>query len=179
MSDDDVDPTILASRIHTPGCIWSYSFEATDQLGVLHEDDAEAYDLLMAMTRRARLTGIPPAENNNVEGARHPTHRVPVGRLVLDLPDHNFTKERPMPWAGELYAESSDGQTLYRLYFIERRATPEGVTIEIVGSGVGQKPANDDGYDPTSQTAEIKDAMHSGIERCLNTKTTWRRWNAA
>ncbi|RPA65745.1 hypothetical protein EF294_03125 [Gordonia oryzae] len=141
--------------------------------------DSEAYDLLIALTNRARLQGIAPTQNNSLEGVSHPSHRVPVGERVMDLPDHNFTPERPMPWAGELYAESSDQLTLYRLYFIERRATPEGATIEIVGSGLGAKPANDATYDPNQQTVEIKDAMHSGIDRCLNMRTTWRRWNAA
>ncbi|WP_345000452.1 hypothetical protein [Tsukamurella soli] len=174
----DHSPAILASRIHTPGCPWSWTFDCEDDLSLLREEDEEAAEMLDAKVRWAFEKGLPPTENSNRHDRRRVTHRCPVGDRVLELDDNGFTDDRPMPWAGELYAESHDCRTLYRLYFVERRAEWAGETDEIVASGLGSKPvAEDASWTSDDQTRTIRDAMHSGIERCVNVRRVWRRWN--
>lgn len=85
-----------------------------------------------------------------------------------------------MPWTGELYAESEDGQTLFRLYFAERRSSWAPPTTDIVGCGVGTKPvAENTDWTPDQQTDSIWNAMNSAIDFCINTRFVWRKWNTA
>jgi hypothetical protein len=136
-------------------------------------------ELLEAMASRAYRHGLEPEENASTENPRHPTHRCPVGARVADLADHGFSDVNPMPWAGELYADSSDGRTLYRLYFIEERAQWASLTETIVGAGVGSKPvAEDTGWSSAAQTADIHRAMQAGTLSCRNVQRVWRRWNS-
>ncbi|MEV6333479.1 hypothetical protein AB0M12_02070 [Nocardia vinacea] len=103
-----------------------------------------------------------------------------MGDRVAAMPGQQFDDQTPMPWTGELYAESHDNRTLYRLYFIEGRKTWTSVTDEIVGSGVGSKPVDETtGWRSDDQTREIHDAMVSGVTRCSNIGKHWRRWNTA
>lgn len=169
---------VLASRIHFPGCPWHWSQECEDDIRQHREDDEEAIELLLALARQAYRSGLEPVQNSNQTGARNPTHRCPVGGQVRHLPDHGFSTQNPMPWVGELYAESTDCQSLYRLYFIERRPEWEPPTTDIVGSKVGWKPVSE-GTDWTSedQTRDILAAMRSGSTFCRNTQHVWRRWD--
>lgn len=170
----------LASRIHQPGCLWGWSAEGTEQIAELRARDPEAADMLVVQTMRAYEEGLPPRENTNKDGHRHASHRCPVGSQVQKLPDHGFSAQRPMPWTGELYAESADCRTLFRLYFLERRETWKSSTNEIVASGVGEKPVDEDtDWTSDDQTRDIHEAMKSGITRCENLKHVWRPWNTA
>lgn len=169
------------SRIHTAGCPWHYTSECDDHFRDLRTVDEEAADMLAAMARRAFRDGILPAENNGNPGrSRYPTHRCPVGERVAELQDSKFAPDRQdMPWAGELYAESSDGETHYRLYFIERRPNWRPPTEAIVGAGIGSKPTDETtGWKSEDQTREIHDAMVSGVAFCNNTGYKWRRWDS-
>ncbi|RBO92478.1 hypothetical protein DFR74_103121 [Nocardia puris] len=100
---------------------------------------------------------------------------------MKDLPDCRFdAADLPLPWTGELYAESHDRRTMYRLYFIEARPTWMAVTDEVVASGIGAKPAWDDpDWSSEVQTRQIHDAMLSGVTRCGNVRKRWRRWDSA
>ena len=170
-------PEALASRIHQPSCPWIHTNEHTEDVGQARRMDPEAVDILEALERYAQRSGLPPTENNNHSGRRHPTHRCPVGDRVSD---DEFSDDRPKPWTGELCAQSSDGRMLFRLYFIERRPKWDAPTELIVGCGIGTKPVAEDGsWTSADQTADILKAMNSGIEYCLNTKHVWRRWNSA
>lgn len=169
------------SRIHTPDCPWHYTSECDSAFASLRAADEEAAEILEALARRAFRHGIPPAENNSNPDARgYPTHRCPVGDRVPGLPGSKFAPDRQdMPWTGELYAESSDGRTHYRLYFIERRHSWRPPTEAIVASGIGSKPSNETaGWKPEDQTRDIHDAMVSGVAFCGNTGYKWRRWDS-
>lgn len=178
---DSMD-SALRSKIHQPGCPWSWTSECIEQFERLRSEHIEVAEMFSAMIRRARERGLPPTQNNNhVPRPPHPTHRCPVGDRVRDLPDFAFDDQvRPMPWVGELYAESVDGRTLYRLYFIESRPGWVATTDEIYASAIGEKPVGaDGGWTSDDQTADIHSAMISGTQRCDNCRKVWRRWNAA
>lgn len=178
---DQPDPTVFMSRIHTPGCPWTYTSDCIEQFAELRAKDPEAAELLEAKARLAFTRGFPATTNNeNPQKKGYPTHRCPVGDRVKDLPDVKFDDRRPMHWAGELYSMSDDERTMYRLYFIEQRPKWNAPTERIVGSGIGVKPV-DEAADWTSanQTQDIHDAMDSGVTTCENTRTRWRRWNSA
>ncbi|MCA4997141.1 hypothetical protein HWD35_20680 [Tsukamurella tyrosinosolvens] len=103
-----------------------------------------------------------------------------MGGRVPDLPGYDFNELRPMPWTGEVYAESSDGERLYRMYFIERRAGWRAPTDMIVGCGTGQKPVREDTtWCSDDQTEDMHSAMKSGVTYCTNVTAKWRRWNTA
>ncbi|MVU75998.1 hypothetical protein GPX89_01920 [Nocardia sp. ET3-3] len=137
--------------------------------------------MLEAKARRAFTHGFPATTNNeNPDRKGYPTHRCPVGERVEQLPDLKFDAERPMPWAGELYAMSEDERTMYRLYFIEQRPGWDKPTDLIIGSGIGVKPVSESSdWASADQTKDIHDAMDSGVTRCENVRARWRRWNSA
>ncbi|WP_204806308.1 hypothetical protein [Mycobacterium riyadhense] len=173
-------PAVLASRIHLPGCPWLWTHECQDDFARCRQIDEEAVDMLIAQARRAYTDGLSPRENSNHDGYRQVSHRCPVGDQVLARDNHGFTNKRPMPWTGELYAESDDGRTLFRLYFAERRPVWGPPTTDIIGCGVGTKPvAEDTGWTSDQQTDSILNAMNSAITFCVNTKHVWRKWNTA
>jgi hypothetical protein len=174
----DHTPAVLASRIHQSGCPWIFTHECTEDFTTSRQIDEEAVEMLIALTLRAHREGLPPRENTNLEEPRQPSHRCPVGNQVLARADNGFTIDRPMPWTGELYAESEDRRTLFRLYFAERRPVWDPPTTYIVGCGVGTKPvAEDTGWTPDEQTDSILNAMNSAITFCANIGDVWRRWN--
>ncbi|MFR9767074.1 hypothetical protein [Nocardia sp. SC052] len=173
---------VYMSRIHTPGCPWSYTSECDEQFHKLRIEDEEAAELLEAQARRAYRTGLPPQENNADPNRKGwPTHRCPVGERVKDLKGSKFEDGRwPMPWTGELYAESSDNRTLYRLYFIEMRPEWGPPTEKIIGSGIGSKPVSETtDWTSLDQTWDIHDAMYSGVTTCENVRARWRRWETS
>lgn len=174
--------SVLLSRIHTPGCVWAFTMDCEEQLQMLHSSDAEAYDHLMALRRRATRSGLPPSANNSNDARdRSPTHRCPVGtRVPTDIPDHGFGDARPLPWTGELYAESTDCATLHRLYFIEGRPSWAAATDRVIASGLGSKPSGHPAdWNPFMQTRQIYYAMESGVTSCENRHSAWRRWDDA
>lgn len=117
--------------------------------------------MLRAQIKRAFEKGIPATRNNGAPNADgYPTHRCPVGDRVNELTDVKFDSSRPLPWAGELYAESDDGRTMYRLYFIERRADWHQPTDRIIGCGIGSKPVDEStAWSNADQTRDIHVAM--------------------
>lgn len=173
------EAALLRSRIHSPGCNWTYTCEATEELEAIRREDESAYELLLALARRSTTHGLPSSENNNEPNSHHPSHRCPVGDRVPTLDNHGFNDLRPLPWMGELYAESEDGRTLYRLYFIERRPGWAQPTDLIVGSGTSTKPVASGGaWCPADQTNDMRLAMNAGIAYCENLRAKWRRWNS-
>ncbi|SIC73997.1 Uncharacterised protein [Mycobacteroides abscessus subsp. abscessus] len=82
-----------------------------------------------------------------------------------------------MPWTGELYAESHDQRSLYRIYFIEARPRWTATTDTVLGCGGSSKPVIAQDSDHSKQTVAIRDAMHSGINWCINRPSKWRKWD--
>ncbi|OHU23444.1 hypothetical protein BKG77_07215 [Mycobacteroides chelonae] len=171
---------MLISRIHRSGCIWHWTEDGGTAFERIHRGDPSAYEQLTALMRYARMYGLPLGDNSEEETKEsRPTHRCPVGQYVASLPNHGFDDAaKPMPWAGELYAESHDCREQYRLYFIESRLKWHAATDDVVVSGGGSKSVNDDGAHLT-QTKQIKNAMHAGVTWCTHRRTKWRRWNDA
>ncbi|MGZ9829020.1 hypothetical protein ACXYTP_19105 [Tsukamurella ocularis] len=171
---------VITSRIHAPGCAWIFTHDCAEALAALRSVDHAACDQLEALPRAAERFGLPAENNGEHPDRHHESHRCPVGSQVPNLKGFAFSETLPMPWAGELKTISSDGRTLYRLYFIEGRPDWPPPTDLIIGAGVGQKPVDENtAWCSDDQTEDMHSAMVSGVTYCTNTGRRWRRWNTA